>query len=128
LAPLLEGASLPARRPGKVTAIAVMTLAGGIIALVWPLLMGFATGGIYLCCLFPSLLYSLVSGILVTIQGAKLLGRKADAALPRTGASATLQICGVFACNPIGLILGILTHTFLRNDEVADYIQSSESK
>ena len=125
LAPLLEGTGLAARRPGMVTAIAGMTLAGGLIALGWPLLMGFATSGIYLCCLFPCLLYSLISGILVTIQGVKLLGRNADAALPRTGTSATLQIFGVFACNPVSLILGILTHVFLHNDAVIDYLQKT---
>ena len=128
LAPLLEGTGLAARRPRMVTAIAGMTLAGGLIALGWPLLMSFASGGVYMCCLFPCLLYSLVSGILVTIQGVKLMGRNADAALPRTGTSATLQIFGVFACNPIGLILGILTHVFLRNDAVIGYIQETSKE
>lgn len=125
LAPLLAGTGSAVRRPGRVNAIAGMTLAGGLIALAWPVVMGFASGGIFLCCLFPCLLYSLVSGILITIQGVKLLGRNAAAALPRTGTSATLQICGVFACNPIGLILGILTHVFLRNDAVIDYLQKT---
>jgi hypothetical protein len=125
LAPLLEGTGLAVRRPGRVTAIAGMTLAGGLIALAWPVVMGFASGGIFLCCLFPCLLYSLVSGILITIQGVKLLGRNAAAALPRTDTAATLQICGVFACNPIGLILGILTHVFLRNDAVIDHLQKT---
>ncbi len=125
LAPLLEGADLATRRPGMVTVIAVMTLTGGLIALGWPLLMSFATSGIYLCCLFPCLLYSLISGILITIQGVKLLGRNAATALPRTGTAATLLICGILACNPISLILGILTHVFLRNDAVASYIQET---
>ena len=125
LAPLLEGTGLAARRPGKVTAIAGMTLAGGLIALAWPVVMGFASGGIFLCCLFPCLLFSLVSGILITLQGARLFGRNAAAALPRTGTSATLLICGVFACNPVSLILGILTHVFLRNDAVIDYLQKT---
>ena len=128
LAPLLEGTGRAVRRPGRVTAIAGMTLAGGLIALAWPVVMGFASGGIFLCCLFPCLLYSLVSGILITIQGVKLLGRNAAAALPRTGTSATLQICGIFACNPIGLILGILTHVFLRNDAVIDYLQKTSGE
>lgn len=125
LAPLLEGVDLATRRPSMVTAIAAMTLTGGLIALGWPLLMSFATSGIYLCCLFPCLLYSLISGILITIQGVKLLGRNAATALPRTGTSATLLICGILACNPIGLILGILAHVFLRNDAVAGYIQET---
>jgi hypothetical protein len=122
---LLAGTSLTPPRPGLVTAIAGMTLAGGLIALAWPVAMGFASGGLYLCCLFPCLLYSLISGILITIQGAKLLGPNAADALPRTGTAATLQICGILACNPISLILGILTHVFLRSDAVTDYIQET---
>jgi hypothetical protein len=122
---LLEGVELPTRKPGQVTAIAALTLAGGLIALAWPLLMGIVTSGVYLCCLFPSPLYSLISGVLITIQGIKLLGRNASTHLPRTGTSATLQICGVFAFNPICLILGIITHVLLRSDEVAAYIKGT---
>ena len=63
-----------------------------------------------------------------TIQGIKLLGPNAGAPLPRTGTSASLQICGVFAFNPICLVLGIITHVLLRSDEVVAYIRSTSPK
>jgi len=127
LAALLEGAELPARKPGLVTAIAVLTLAGGLAALVWTIpvaLIGISTS-FFVCCFIPSGLYTLISGILITVQGVYLLGKNTTAHLPRTGSSATLQICGVFAFNPICLILGILTHVLLRNDEVVAYIKKT---
>ena len=127
LAALLEGAELPARKPGLVTAIAVLTLAGGLAALVWTIpvaLIGISTS-FFVCCFIPSGLYTLISGILITVQGVYLLGKNAAAHLPRTSTSATLQICGVFAFNPICLILGILTHVLLRNDEVVAYIKKT---
>ena len=127
LSALLEGAELPARKPGKVTAIAMLTLAGGLVALAWTLLVvwiGFSSF-LFVCCFIPSGLYTLISGVLITIQGVYLLGKNADAHLPRTGTSATLQICGIFSFNPVCLILGIITHVLLRNDEVVAYIKST---
>ena len=78
-----------------------------------------------MCCFIHSGLYTLLSGVLITIQGVYLLGKNADAHLPRTGTSATLQICGIFSFNPVCLILGIITHVLLRNDEVVAYIKST---
>ena len=40
-----------------------------------------------------------------------------------------LTVLALFiACNPIGLILGILTHVFLRNDAVIDYLQKTSGE
>ena len=127
LAALLEGAELPARKPDQVTAIAVLTLGGGLFALVWTLLVAWIgiASFFFVCCFIPSGLYTLISGVLITIQGVYLLGKNADAHLPRTGTSATLQICGIFSFNPVCLILGIITHVLLRNDEVVAYIKST---
>tara|TARA_B100000959_G_scaffold284042_1_gene354529 strand:- start:742 stop:1584 length:843 start_codon:yes stop_codon:yes gene_type:complete len=127
LSMLLEGGELPPRRPGQVTAIAALTLAGGLIALAWTILVAWIgiASVVFVCCFIPSGLYSLISGILITIHGIKLLGRNAGAHLPRTSIYATLQIFGVFAFNPICLILGIITHVLLRSDEVAAYIKGT---
>ena len=124
---LLEGAELPARKPGKVTAIAMLTLAGGLVALAWTLLVAWigVSSFLFVCCFIPPGLYTLISGILITIQGIYLLGGNAHTHLPRTGTSASLQIGGVFAFNPICLVLGIITHVLLRSDEVVTYIKST---
>ena len=127
LSALLEGAELPARKPSKVTAIAMLTLAGGLVALAWTLLVAWigVSSFLFVCCFIPSGLYTLISGILITIQGIYLLGENAHNHLSRTGTSATLQICGAFAFNPICLVLGIITHVLLRSDEVVAYIKST---
>jgi len=127
LSALLEGAELPARKPGKVTAIAMLTLAGGLVALAWTLLVAWigVSSFLFVCCFIPPGLYTLISGILITIQGIYLLGENAHTHLPRTGTSASLQIGGVFAFNPICLVLGIITHVLLRSDEVVTYIKST---
>jgi len=127
LSAMLEGAKLPARKPGQATAISALTLAGGLIALVWTVVVALIgiSSSIFVCCFIPSGLYSLISGTLITIQGVYLFGKNARTHLPRTGTSASLQICGVFAFNPICLILGIITHVLLRNDEVVAYIKST---
>ena len=127
LSALLEGAELPARKPGKVTAIAMLTLAGGLVALAWTLLVAWigVSSFLFVCCFIPPGLYTLISGILITIQGIYLLGGNAHTHLPRTGTSASLQIGGVFAFNPICLVLGIITHVLLRSDEVVTYIKST---
>ena len=127
LSALLEGAELPARKPGKVTAIAMLTLAGGLVALAWTLLVAWigVSSFLFVCCFIPSGLYTLISGILITIQGIYLLGENAHTHLPRTGTSASLQIGGVFAFNPICLVLGVITHVLLRSDEVVTYIKST---
>jgi 3,4-dihydroxy-2-butanone 4-phosphate synthase len=77
------------------------------------------------CCLIPGGIYSFISGIIITVQGIRLLGRNADRLWARTGTIATLQICNVFALNPICVICGIVTHVLLRNDEVMNYIKNT---
>ena len=105
----------------------MLTLAGGLVALAWTLLVAWigVSSFLFVCCFIPSGLYTLISGILITIQGIYLLGENAHTHLPRTGTSASLQIGGVFAFNPICLVLGIITHVLLRSDEVVTYIKST---
>jgi len=131
LAPLLEGGELPPKRPGRLTAILWLTLGGGLAALAWTVFTVIAFFTSFLpsfglaCCLIPGGIYSFISGIIITVQGIRLLGRNADRLWARTGTSATLQICNVFALNPICVICGIVIHVLLRNDEVMNYIQNT---
>lgn len=132
LAALLEGGELPPKRPGRLTAILWLTLGGGLAALAWTVftVIAFFTSFVpsfgLACCLIPGGIYSFISGIIITVQGIRLLGRNADRLWARTGTSATLQICNVFALNPICVICGIVTHVLLRNDEVMNYIQNTD--
>lgn len=129
LAPLLGEVDYAPPRPGQVTAIAMMTLSGGIFALGWTLLLAWITVasiGFACCFTIPAGIYSVISGVLVTIQGVKLLGQKGALALPRTGTAATLLICGILTFNFIGLTLGILVLVLLRSETVTAYIDSTK--
>jgi len=114
------------QQPGKVQAIAIMTLIGGIIAIIaslsWGLsgiFAGLATFGIG-CILFVPACYSLVLGIMAIVTGAKLLGQAAYQEAPPT-TIAIMQIINIISLDIVNLVLGILTLVFLKEPEVRAY-------
>ena len=112
----------PGEKPGKVQAIAIMTLVGGILAVVLgaSLLLGLATTCIGL--LWPGPYFSIVLGIMAIVKGSKLLGREDYLeTAPRT--IAIMQIINVINCDTINVVLGILTLVFLSDPEVDTYYQ-----
>jgi cell division protein FtsX len=117
-------------RPGKFQAVAVMTLVGGIVSLLWTLLVAWAglTSLLFVCCFIPSGLYSFIAGILITVQGARLLGQNAGPILPRTASAATLLIVCILAFNPICLVLGVINHWLLNDAEVREYVAAHSRK
>jgi hypothetical protein len=117
-------------RPGKFQAVAVMTLVGGIVSLLWTLLVAWAglSSLLLVCCFIPSGLYSFIAGILITVQGARLLGQNAGPILPRTASAATLLIVCILAFNPICLVLGVINHWLLNDAEVREYVAAHSRK
>ena len=117
-------------RPGKFQAVAVMTLVGGIVSLLWTLLVAWAglTSLLFVCCFIPSGLYSFIAGILITVQGARLLGKNAGPILPRTASAATLLIVCILAFNPVCLVLGVINHWLLNDTEVREYVAAHSGK
>lgn len=117
-------------RPGKVQAIAIMTLIGGILAifgsLVWLAyigLVGVATIGVgLLCCLWPGPYYGLVMGIMATIKGSQLLGKDAHRLRPPKGI-AIMQILNIVNLDLPNCVMGILTLVFLNEPEVRRYFR-----
>jgi predicted Zn finger-like uncharacterized protein len=102
--------------PGKVQAIAVMTLVGGILAVLY------AVGLIATCycALWPGTYYSLVLGILAIIKGSALLGRDAhNETAPR--AVAIMQIVNIINLDMTNCVIGILSLVFLNEPEVRRY-------
>jgi predicted Zn finger-like uncharacterized protein len=103
---------------GKVQAVGIMTLVGGILAILW-------AGGmmitIYGLC-WPGTYYSLVVGILAIVKGAQLLGDRAADQAPPTGI-AVMQIINVINCDFINLTLGIINLVFLGDNEVKRYFR-----
>ncbi len=121
--------ALAPKPPGKIQAIGVMHLVGGIMnvtmALVWGFL-GLSTAlftfgiGLLYCC---PVVILLPVGILEIVSGAKhLSSNHAGLTAPRT--TAILEITSFLACSTFSLIFGILTLVFLSDPEVAEYYET----
>lgn len=110
-------------KPGKVQAIAIMMLVGGILATItslsW-LVTGLATAG--LCCLWPGGYYSLVLGIMAIVRASSLLGKNADLQTPPKGI-AIMQIINIVNADVPNCVMGILTLVFINDPEVSDYFR-----
>ena len=111
------------KKPGKLTAIGIMTLIGGILAVL--IGIGEAIGVIsslcFACFLIPGATVSFFGGIFMIVQGALLLGQDPARHLRRTRISASLQIACILAGDVVNLTLGILNHVFLSDRAVAAY-------
>ncbi len=115
-------------KPGKVQAIAIMILVGGILATIYGAIyliyfgiVGVATLGFgLLCCLWPGPYFSLVVGIMGIIKGSRLLGDKAHRETPPQGLG-VMMIINIINGDFVNLVLGILVLVFLSDDEVKDY-------
>ena len=124
-----EGQPMP-QRPGKVLAISIMTLAGGIIAILG---CGFilyitafllATNNILFFLTIISAIYSIILGILATIKGSLMLANKPGFLSVKT--IAIMQIINLISCPGFvfNLPLGIITLVFLKDPEVKNYLRS----
>ena len=102
--------------PGKVQAIGIMMLVGGIVALL--VAIGFMASVVGLVWL--PWIYSLVLGIMAIVRASKLLNER-----PYRGPSpqtiAIMQMVNLIACDCINFVLGIIILVFLADEEVARY-------
>jgi|SRR5579884_1134342 len=103
-------------RPGLVQAVALMTLMGGVWALVWAL--GLA---LWTCVgfIWPGTYYNLVSGVFCIVTGASLLGERRAQRPPRV--TAILQIVSIVDLDVVNLALGVATLVFLSDRRVRRY-------
>lgn len=119
----LDQNGLP-ERSGKVQAIAFMTLAGGIIAILgsvaYMFLSVFVSMG--LCCLWPGWVYSIVLGILTIIKDSTLLGQNAHLQVPPK-VTGIMMIINLVNFDFVNCTLGILILVFLADPEVQRYYQ-----
>lgn len=111
---------LPRRgeKPGKVTAIGVMMLVGGILAVLHGL--GWAISFVGLC--WPGTYYSFVVGLMAIIKGSHLLGERAYREWPPQGI-AIMQIINIVVFDVINLTMGIINLVFLSDPEVKRYFR-----
>lgn len=111
-----SGGTPSGEKPGKVQAIGLMTLIGGILAIVNFLAIGGGSG--LVCCLWPGLYYGLVVGIMAIVKGAALIGvNAANETAPK--AIAIMQIINIINLDLPNCVMGILTLVFLGDPEVA---------
>jgi hypothetical protein len=111
--------------PGKVHAIAIMTLVGGIWALANALIVGVLLG-ISTCavgCLWPGIYYGIVLGILATIKGSQLMSKDARQQPPPRWV-AIMQIINIVNVDVPNCVMGILTLVFLQDAEVLHYYRN----
>jgi hypothetical protein len=119
-APTQQGAQPPV--PGKVQAIAIMTLVGGIIASLTGLGLLIGLGLTCIGLLWPGTYYSIVLGIMAIIKGSKLLGRNA-AMEPPPKTIAIMQIINIVNCDVPNCVMGIITLVFLGDPDVKAYFR-----
>jgi hypothetical protein len=119
-----------ADRPGKVQAIAIMTLVGGIIATLNALailayfgMTAVMTLGLgLLCCLWPGPYYGLVIGILAIIKGSQLMGQDARSLPPPKGI-AIMMIVNIVNFDVVNCTLGIIILVFCGDPEVEEFFR-----
>lgn len=115
-------------KPGKVQAIAIMTLINGILNILWGIgLTGsvvLGTLGVGLLCA-PLTILPLVLGFFEIIGGVKLMGEPPRKFNVQT--IAILEIVAILAGDGISLIVGILNLVFYNEPPTKQYIDSLPS-
>jgi len=106
-------------KPGKIQAISIMTLVGGIVAILNCLWVGLASVGIWI-----PWIYSLILGIMATIKGSQMLGSNPAPAFASAKTIAIMQIVNIINCDVPNLVMGIINLVFLNDPEVKDYLHS----
>jgi hypothetical protein len=122
-------------KPGKVQALAIMTLIDGIINIVmlglgWGVgillsIVGTAGLGIFMLVCCPVAIYAIVLGILEIITAIKLLPEPAKIQeFPKY--LAIMQIINIISGGLLSIVTGILALVFANDPEVVAYFQSIE--
>ena len=106
-------------KPGKLQAVAIMTLAGGILAILTCFGIGLGTAGFWI-----PWIYSLVLGIMAIMKGSQMLGSNPAPAFASARTIAIMQIVNIINCDMVNLTLGIITLVFLNDPEVREHLRS----
>jgi hypothetical protein len=107
-------------KPGKVQAVSIMMLVGGIYALLHALAIVLGSG--FACCIWPGVYYALVMGILAIVTASPLLGDSAHLqAAPR--GIAIMQIINIINLDFVNCVMGIISLVFLNEPEARRYFR-----
>ncbi len=105
-------------KPGKVQAIAIMQLCGGIYAVLQGI--GIALGTLFL---YIPWIFSLVLGVMAIMRAVRLLSEQA-AGSGNQKTIAVMQIINIINGDVVNLVLGIICLVFQGDPEVDQYLQS----
>ena len=106
-------------KPRKLQAVAIMTLVGGILALLT--CFGIALGTMFI---YIPWIYSLVLGVMAIMKGSQMLGSNPAPAFASARTIAIMQIVNIINCDMVNLTLGIITLVFLSDPEVREHLRS----
>jgi hypothetical protein len=103
------------QQPGKVQAIAIMTIVGGCMAFM----SVFASIGLASACCVPILFvpYNITLGVLALVKGIQLVNDREGLQSPPT-AVAIMMIINIISLDVVNLVMGILILVFLSDPEV----------
>lgn len=111
----------PGTKPGKLQAIAILCLIGGILNILWSITVTCsAIASIMGVILLPITLYPLVLGVFELIYASELLPDPPKARNPATYL-AVMQILNIITGNLLSVIIGILSLVFYNDPEVKAY-------
>lgn len=107
-------------KPGKVQAVAIMMLVGGILNCL--LAATFIVGTCGFGLLWPGTYLAIVTGILCLIKASALLGDRASREAPPT-APAIMQIVCIINLDVVNLTLGIVELVMMNDAESREYLR-----
>jgi len=106
------------QKPVKVTAVGVMMVVGGSLALFGATVMALTC----FLLLWPGTYYGLVMGVMAIIKGAGLLAADAYRRVPPKG-TAIMHCINIVNLDVVNLVLGIVNLVFLNDQEVRGYLR-----
>ena len=122
-APQAPGPGMPMYevKPGKVQAIAIMTLIGGILATLGALGWALAT-----FCIWIPFVYGLVYGIMAIVNGSKMLGSRPWEGYRSAKTMGIMMIINIINCDIASLVMGIIILVFLNDPQVSNYMRTAQ--
>ena len=114
------GMPMTEAKPGKVQAIAIMTLIGGILATLGALMWALFT-----FCIWIPFIYGLVYGIMAIVNGSKMLGSRPWEGYRSAKTMGIMMIINIINCDMPSLVMGIIILVFLNDPQVSNYMRTA---
>lgn len=107
-------------KPGKVQAVAILTLVGGIYGIVFSAVLLLCAASTCVCLLWPGIYYSIVMAIMATIKGSQLISPN-DQIQDPPHTIAVMLIINILNGDVVNLGIGIALLVLCGDPEVKQY-------